>query len=89
MLKCFKNEKLWYAVGGAAAIAFGGDLTVDAASRIASDLGMTQTLIGLTMKLQNDAKATFQNMKDEAQDICCDAKEKAGIDNEVDEEVDA
>ena len=41
------------------------------------------------MKLQNDAKATFQNMKDEAQDICCDAKEKAGIDNEVDEEVDA
>ena len=35
--------------GGAAAIAFGGDLTVDAASRIASDLGMTQTLIGLTI----------------------------------------
>mgnify|MGYP003233104089 CR=1 FL=1 len=27
----------------------GGDLTVDAASRIASDLGMTQTLIGLTI----------------------------------------
>ena len=29
-------------VGGAAAIAFGGDLTVDAASRIAIDLGMSR-----------------------------------------------
>lgn len=36
-------------VGGAAAIAFGGDLTVDAASRIATDLGMSQTLVGLTI----------------------------------------
>ena len=36
-----------FIIGGAAAIAFGGDLTVDAASRIASDLGMTQT--GLTI----------------------------------------
>lgn len=36
-------------VGGAAAIAFGGDLTVDAASRIALDLGMSQTLVGLTI----------------------------------------
>ena len=31
-------------VGGAAAIAFGGDLTVDAASRIAIDFGMSQNL---------------------------------------------
>ncbi|MBU5480133.1 calcium/sodium antiporter [Blautia sp. MSJ-19] len=36
-------------IGGAAAIAFGGDLTVDAASRIALDLGMSQTLVGLTI----------------------------------------
>ena len=34
---------------GAAAIAFGGDLTVDAASRIAVDLGMSQNLVGLTI----------------------------------------
>ena len=33
----------------AAAIAFGGDLTVDTASRIAIDLGMSQTLVGLTI----------------------------------------
>lgn len=38
-----------YIVGGIIAIAFGGDLTVDAASRIASSLGMSQTLIGLTI----------------------------------------
>ena len=36
-------------VGGAVAIAFGGDMTVDAASRIAIDLGMSQTLVGLTI----------------------------------------
>ena len=38
-----------FIIGGAAAIAVGGDMTVDAASRIASDLGMSQTLIGLTI----------------------------------------
>ena len=40
---------LVYIVGGAAAIAFGGDLTVDAASRIAIDFGMSQNLVGLTI----------------------------------------
>ena len=38
-----------FILGGAVAIAIGGDVTVDAASRIASDLGMSQTLIGLTI----------------------------------------
>lgn len=38
-----------FIVGGAVAIAVGGDITVDAASRIASELGMSQTLIGLTI----------------------------------------
>ena len=38
-----------FIIGGAAAIAIGGDITVDAASRIASDLGMSKTLIGLTI----------------------------------------
>ena len=40
---------IMFIVGGAIAIAVGGDVTVDAASRIASDLGMSQTLIGLTI----------------------------------------
>lgn len=38
-----------FIVGGAAAIAVGGDITVDAAARIAGTLGMSQTLIGLTI----------------------------------------
>mgnify|MGYP002602811736 CR=1 FL=1 len=38
-----------FIIGGAAAIAVGGDITVDAAARIAGDLGMSQTLIGLTI----------------------------------------
>ena len=38
-----------FIVGGAIAIALGGDVTVDAASRIARELGMSQTLIGLTI----------------------------------------
>ena len=42
-------KSIIFIIGGAATIAFGGDLTVDAASRIATDLGMSQTLVGLTI----------------------------------------
>jgi cation:H+ antiporter len=42
-------KALLFIVCGGAAIAFGGDLTVDSASRIAIDLGMSQTLVGLTI----------------------------------------
>ena len=44
-----EGKKVEIEGGGAIAIAVGGDVTVDAASRIASDLGMSQTLIGLTI----------------------------------------
>lgn len=50
-----KTKELSYAksilflIVGAGAIAFGGDLTVDTASRIAIELGMSQTLVGLTI----------------------------------------
>jgi cation:H+ antiporter len=42
-------QSLLFIIGGGAAIAIGGDLTVDTASRIAAELGMSQTLIGLTI----------------------------------------
>ncbi len=42
-------KSILFIVGGAAAIAVGGDLTVNTASRIALELGMSQTLIGLTI----------------------------------------
>lgn len=40
---------LLYILGGAAAIALGGDLVVDAASGIAGQFGLSQNLIGLTI----------------------------------------
>lgn len=42
-------KSILFIIGGGAAIAIGGDLTVDAASRIAIDMGMSQTLVGLTI----------------------------------------
>lgn len=42
-------KSLLFIVGGAAAIAIGGDLTVDSASKIAVSFGMSQTLVGLTI----------------------------------------
>ena len=39
------------------------------------------------MKLQKDAKAKFQSMKDDAADLCYDAKAEAGIEAETETEV--
>ena len=71
MLKCFKNEKLWCVVGGAVAMVIGKKIVTAKKTRQLAVSGLAKG-----MKLQNDAKAAFQNMKDEAQDICCDAKSK-------------
>ncbi len=38
-----------YIIGGVAAIIFGGDMVVDNASKIAESLGMSKTLVGLTI----------------------------------------
>ena len=43
------GKSILFLIVDAAAIAFGGDLTVDTASRIAIELGMSQTLVGLTI----------------------------------------
>ena len=74
MLKVFKNEKLWCAVAGAAAVIVGK-------KKLKADKTRSLAVTGLAkgMKLQKDAKAAFQNMKDEASDICYDAKTEAGI----------
>lgn len=42
-------KSILFIIGGGAAIAIGGDLTVDSASRIAIECGMSQTLVGLTI----------------------------------------
>ena len=74
MLKCFKNEKLWCVVGGAVAMVIGKKIVTAKKTRQLAVSGLAKG-----MKLQSDAKATFQNMRDEASDICCDAKEEAGL----------
>lgn len=81
MLKYFKNQKLWCAIGGAAAVIVGKKIVTSPKTRQIAVSGLAKG-----MKLQNDAKETFQNMKDEAADICCDAKAEAGLENEECEE---
>lgn len=49
----YKIRPVWqciiFIIGGAAAIAYGGDMVVDSASTIAQTFGMSQNLIGLTI----------------------------------------
>ena len=68
MLKVFKNEKLWCAVAGAAAVIVGKKI-------LKADKTRSLAVTGLAKGI----KAAFQNMKDEASDICYDAKTEAGI----------
>lgn len=43
------SKSILFIIGGAVLILVGGDLTVDAARKIALSLGMTETLVGLTV----------------------------------------
>lgn len=84
MNKFYKNEKFWYVIAGAAAIVVGKKI-------LKSDTTRNLAVSGLAkgMKIQSDAKVAFQNIQDEASDICYDAKEEAGLtDNESEEVVD-
>ena len=84
MNKFYKNEKFWYVIAGAAAIVVGKKI-------LKSDTTRNLAVSGLAkgMKLQSDEKVAFQNIQDEASDICYDAKEEAGLtDNESEEVVD-
>ena len=62
MLDILKNEKLWCAVAGAAAIVVGKKVLKSEKTR---NLAVTGLAKG--MKLQNDAKATFQISKQNLQ----------------------
>ena len=72
MNKIFKNEKLMYMLAGAAAIVVGKKIVTVETTRKAA-----VNSIAKGMKIRDDAKCVFQNMKDEAEDICYDAKLKA------------
>ncbi len=74
MKNVWKNEKLWCAIAGAATVIIGKKIITSKKTRQLAVSGLAKG-----MKLQNDAKEVFQNMKDEAADICYDAKTEAGL----------
>ncbi|MBS6445587.1 MAG: DUF1490 domain-containing protein [Ruminococcus sp.] len=77
MLKIFKNEKFLYALGGAVAIIVGKKIVTANKTRQLVVSGLAKG-----MKLQNDVKEKFQDIQDEASDICYDAKSEAGLNDE-------
>ena len=73
-MSVFKNEKFWLVVAGAVGSAVAKKVLKAKKTR---ELAVTGLARG--MKFTADAKAAFQDMKDEAADICNDAKNEAGI----------
>lgn len=71
-LDCLKNEKLLCFVGGVAAATYGVKVLKSDKTRKVCVTGLAKC-----MRLKNDAQAALQNMKEEAEDICYDAKQVA------------
>jgi hypothetical protein len=69
MLKCLKNEKVIYGLVGATVVVVGKKIVTAKKTRELVVSGLAKC-----MKLNHDAKEVFQNVKDEASDICYDAK---------------
>lgn len=67
-----KNEKLLCFAGGVFAATYGIKALKSDKTRKACVSGLSKCI-----KLQKDAKEVFQNMKEEAEDICYDAKQEA------------
>jgi hypothetical protein len=64
-----KNEKVICFAGGIAAAVCGAKVLKSEKTRKACVSGLAKC-----MKLRNDAQAAIQNVKDEAEDICYDAR---------------
>ncbi|GAA0078607.1 hypothetical protein UT300005_29860 [Clostridium sp. CTA-5] len=80
MEKIFKNEKLMIFAGGVVA----GTLGVKALkSKTAKKLYVSTLANG--MKLQQDAQNLFETMKEDAQDMCYEAR-KSALENDLSSE---
>ena len=75
-LNCLKNEKFLCFIGSAAAATLGVKALKSQAARRACVSGLAKG-----MRLHKDAQAAFQTMKEDAQDLCYDAKVEAGCTN--------
>lgn len=71
----FKNEKTLYFIGGIASAVIGAKFLKSSASRELCVKGLAQG-----MRLQMDAMEAFQNIKEDASDVCFDAKKQAVMD---------
>jgi len=69
-LRYLRNERLLYFIGGVAAATLG-------VKTLKSDSARSLFVKGLAkgMKLQKDAQEVFQNMKEDATDLCYDAQQ--------------
>lgn len=72
--ECLKSDKFAWFIGGAAAVILGKKFVkCDKTRKVAV------STMAKAMKLQSDAQEVFENMKEDAQDLCFDAKKEAGI----------
>jgi len=71
-LKCLKNEKLLCFVGGVIAATLGVKTLKSNKTREVCVKGMAKGI-----QLHKDAQETFLNMKEDAADLCHDAKQQA------------
>lgn len=78
MFNCLKNEKVLCFVGGMAAALVGAKILKSTKTREVCVAGMAKG-----MKLYRDAQVNFQNMKEDAQDLCHEAKMKAQEESEA------
>ena len=73
----FRNEKFLLFVGGALTALIGAKTLKSSCARNVWVKGLAKG-----MKIQNNVKTTFQNMKEDAQDICHDATAEAFKDSD-------
>ena len=71
-MKWYQNPKILCFADGVAAALVGAKVAKSPKTRELCVAGMAKG-----MKLQQDARVTLQNMKEDAQDLCAEAKQKA------------
>ncbi len=81
-LNNLKDGRLLCFVAGAAAVIAGKRIIKSEKTRKLCVMGIAKG-----MKLQQDALETFQNMKEEAEDMCYEAKSKLDEEDEVNNEI--
>lgn len=71
---CLKDKKIAYFIGGVVTAIVG---TKIAKSKKTRELCVSGLAKG--MKLQKDAESAFQSMKEDAQDLCYEARVESGL----------